>query len=202
MPRVAIIIYTLYGHIAALAEAEKTGLEENPGVQVDILQVPETLAHDVIEKMGGEPRPEYPVASRETLVEYDAFMFGVPTRFGNLPAQWKAFWDATGSLWLQGALHGKMAGVFTSTGTGGGNEMTIMSTVTTLAHHGMVYVPLGYAGVRKKLSHLGKIHGGGPWGAGAIAGSDGSKEVIGLEQKVAKEQGRRFGKILSNSVPS
>ncbi|CDF88271.1 BN860_06150g1_1 [Zygosaccharomyces bailii CLIB 213] len=200
MPRVAIIIYTLYGHIAALAEAEKVGLEENKGVEVDILQVPETLPPDDVKETGGEPRPEFPVASRDTLKEYDAFMFGVPAKLGNLPAQWKAFWDATGSLWLQGSLHGKLAGVFTSSSTYGENETAIVSMVTTLAHHGIVYVPLGYAGARRKLSHVGKVHGGGPWGAGTLTGPDGSRDVIGLEEKVAKEQGRRFGKILANST--
>lgn len=194
-PRVAIIIYTLYGHTATLAEAEKKGVEAAGGT-ADIFQVPETLSPQVIEAMGGAPKPDYPIATNETLTEYNAFLFGIPTRFGNFPAQWKAFWDATGGLWVKGALHGKVAGVFVSTGTGGGNEMTAVNSLSVLAHHGIIYVPLGYANVFNELSNLEEPHGGSPWGAGTLAAADGSRKPSKLELTVHETQGRTFAETV------
>lgn len=191
MAKVAIIIYTLYGHVAKLAEAEKKGVEAAGG-QADIFQVPETLTPEVVKALGGAPKPDYPIATRDTLTEYDAFLFGIPTRFGNFPAQWKAFWDRTGGLWAKGALHGKVAGAFVSTGTGGGNEATIMNSLSTLAHHGIIYVPLGYKNVFAELTNLEEVHGGSPWGAGTIAGADGSRNPSELELKVHEIQGKTF----------
>ncbi|CAR22115.1 KLTH0C07590p [Lachancea thermotolerans CBS 6340] len=191
MSKVAIIIYTLYGHTAELAEAQKRGVEAAGG-EADIYQVPETLSDDVIKALGGQRKPSYPIASRETLEEYNFFLFGIPTRFGNFPAQWKAFWDATGGLWAKGALHGKVAGVFVSTGTGGGNETTVVNSLSVLAHHGIIYVPLGYKFAGAALSNLTEIHGGSPWGAGSIAGADGSRQPSALELEVNEFQGKTF----------
>lgn len=190
-PKVAIIIYTLYGHTATLAEAEKKGIE-SAGGSAEIFQVPETLSADVVKALGGQPKPDYPLATRETLEQYNCFLFGVPTRFGNMPAQWKAFWDATGGLWAKGALHGKVAGLFVSTGVGGGNEATIMNSLSTLAHHGIIYVPLGYKNAFPELSNVTEVHGGSPWGAGTLAASDGSRTPSELELKIHEIQGRSF----------
>ncbi|SCU78577.1 LANO_0A03356g1_1 [Lachancea nothofagi CBS 11611] len=191
MSKVAIIIYTLYGHTAGLAEAQKKGVEAAGG-EADIYQVPETLSDDVVKALGGQPKPAYPIATRETLTSYNCFLFGIPTRFGNFPAQWKAFWDATGGLWAQGALHGKIAGVFVSTGTGGGNESTIVNSLSVLAHHGIIFVPLGYKNVGADLGNLTEVHGGSPWGAGTIAGADGSRMPSELELRVNQIQGQTF----------
>nr|AVA17405.1 putative Per a allergen [Periplaneta americana] len=119
-PRVAIIVYSLYGHIIKMAEAEAHGVKAAGG-RADIFQVAETLPGDVLKAMHAAPKSSYPVATKEILEEYDAFLFGIPTRFGNFPAQWKTYWDQTGGLWAGGALHGKPVGMFVSTGTGGGN---------------------------------------------------------------------------------
>lgn len=191
MPRVAIIIYTLYGHTAVLAEAQKRGVEAAGG-EADIYQVPETLSDDILKAMGGPPKPSYPIATLQTLQEYDAFLFGIPTRFGNFPAQWKAFWDSTGGLWAQGTLHGKIAGVFVSTGTGGGNEVTVVNSLSVLAHHGIIFVPLGYKNAFAELSNVQEVHGGSPWGAGTISGSDGSRQPSELELKIHEIQGKTF----------
>lgn len=111
-----------------------------------------------------------PIIDANTLQKYDAFLFGIPTRFGNFPAQWKAFWDTTGMQWSTGGYWGKYAGVFVSTATpGGGQETTVISTMSTLAHHGMIYVPLGYKTAFPLLSELGEIRGGSPWGAGTFS---------------------------------
>ena len=191
MAKVAIIIYSMYGHVAKTAEAEKKGIEAAGG-SADIYQVPETLSDEVLGLMHAPAKPDYPIASPDTLTEYDAFLFGVPTRFGNFPAQWKAFWDSTGGLWATGALHGKAAGFFVSTGTGGGNEVTIVNALSTLAHHGIIFVPLGYKNVFGELTTLSETHGGSPWGAGVIAGADGSRSPSELELKIHEIQGKTF----------
>lgn len=195
-PKVAIIIYTLYGHTAILAEAEKRGVEAAGGT-AEIFQVPETLSADVVKALGGPTKPDYPLATKDTLTEYDFFLFGIPTRFGNMPAQWKAFWDATGGLWVKGALHGKVAGIFVSTGTGGGNEATAMNSLSTLAHHGIIFVPLGYKNAFAELSNITEPHGGSPWGAGTLAAADGSRSPSELELKVHEIQGRTFAETVA-----
>lgn len=191
-PKVAIIIYSMYGHITQLAEAEKKGIEAAGGKAV-IYQIPETLPEEVLAKMHAAPKPAYPIASQDTLTEYDAFLFGIPTRFGNFPAQWKAFWDRTGGLWAAGALQGKVAGVFVSTGSlGGGQEVTVLNSLSTLAHHGVTFVPLGYKNVFGLLTNTQEVHGGSPWGAGTLAGPDGSRVPTALELEIAEIQGKTF----------
>jgi NAD(P)H dehydrogenase (quinone) len=108
------------------------------------------------------------------LLQYDAFLLGIPTRFGNFPAQWKTFWDKTGGIWQTGGYQGKYAGVFITNGTlGGGQESTALATMSTLAHHGIIYVPLGYANAFTQLANLSEVHGGSPWGAGSFSVSFG-----------------------------
>ena len=113
---------------------------------------------------------EIPVIDAATLEKYDAFLFGIPTRYGNFPAQWKAFWDTTGGQWASGGYWGKYAGVFVSSGTlGGGQESTVIAAMSTLAHHGIIYVPLGYKTAFPQLANLSEVRGGSPWGAGTFA---------------------------------
>ncbi|CAK7896032.1 hypothetical protein CAAN1_05S06348 [[Candida] anglica] len=191
-PKVAIIIYSTYGHITTLAETVKKGVESAGGV-ADIFQVPETLSDEVLAKMHAAPKPDYPIASPDTLVQYDAFLFGIPTRFGNFPAQFKAFWDSTGGLWASGALYGKAAGVFVTTGTpGGGQETTVVNSLSVLVHHGIIYVPLGYKPVFPLLTSFDEVHGGSPYGAGSFAGADGSRQPSKLELEIAEIQGKTF----------
>lgn len=192
MAKVAIIIYTMYHHIATLAESVKTGVEA-AGSTAEIFQIPETLPADVLEKMHAPQKPPYKEATLETLTSYDAFLFGIPTRFGNYPAQWKTFWDSTGGLWSQGSLHGKIAGIFVSTGvSGGGQEITITNALSVLIHHGIIYVPLGYKNVFPLLANLDEVHGSSPYGAGTFSNTDGSRQPSKLELEVAKIQGKTF----------
>ncbi|QRV91371.1 NAD(P)H:quinone oxidoreductase, type IV [Ceratobasidium sp. AG-Ba] len=202
-PRVAIITYSMYGHIAKLAESIKAGVESaGKGANATIYQIAETLPEEVLAKMHAPPKPAYPVIQPAELVNYDAFLFGIPTRYGNFPAQWKAFWDATGGLWAQGALYGKYAGVFVSTGTlGGGQEMTASSAISTLTHHGIIFVPLGYKNAFGELANLNEIHGGSPWGAGTFAGPDGSRQPTALELKIAEIQGKSFYETVAKAFP-
>lgn len=131
--------------------------------------------------MHAPAKPAYPILEPADLANFDAFIMGIPTRFGNFPAQWKvcyygflvfiarsdvhvpiqSFWDATGQLWASGALAGKYASLFVSTGTqGGGQEATALAAMSTLAHHGVLYVPLGYSRTFAQLANLSEIHGG------------------------------------------
>jgi NAD(P)H:quinone oxidoreductase type IV len=131
-----------------------------------------------------------------------SFLFGIPTRYGNFPAQFKAFWDATGQLWASGALSGKYAGLFISTGTaGGGQESTALNALSTLAHHGIIYVPLGYAHSFAQSSNLSEVHGGSPWGAGTFAGADGSRLPSPLELEIATIQGKSFYATVAKAFP-
>ncbi|KAJ7841014.1 flavoprotein-like protein [Mycena leptocephala] len=166
--------YSMYGHITRVEESVKAGIEEAGGSATFKHRVPETLSTEVLAKMYAPAKPAYPIITPDELAKYDTFVMGVPTRFGNFPAQWKAFWDSTSTLWSTSALAGKYAGAFTSTaGLGGGQEVTILNTISTLTHHGILYVPLGYAHTFKQLTGLEEVHGGSLWGAGTFAAADG-----------------------------
>lgn len=196
-PKIAIVFYSLYGHIQKLAEAEKKGIE-SAGGQADIFQIAETLPEDILAKMHAPPKSSIPVVEPAKLLEYDGILFGIPTRYGNFPAQWKTFWDATGSIWATGGYWGKYAGLFVSSGTmGGGQESTAIAAMSTLTHHGFLYVPLGYKTTFPKLANLEEIHGGSPWGAGTFAAADGSRQPTELELSIAEAQGHAFYEHLS-----
>lgn len=165
---------------------------------MSILQIPETLSTDILSILHAPPRLAYPTINPDDLVNYDAFLFGIPTRYGNFPVQWKAFWDGSGPLWAKGALSGKYVGVFVSTGTpGGGQEITVSNSLSTFVHHGMIYVPVGYANTFAQYSNMTEIRGGSPWGSGTFAGPDGSRQPSALELECAKIQGETFYKAVS-----
>lgn len=114
-----------------------------------------------------------PFITPEELEKYDAFLFGIPTRYGNFPAQWKAFWDHTSKQWQSGGYWGKYGGLFVSTASqGGGQESTCLATMSTFAHHGIIYVPLGYHTAFETLTYLEEPRGGSPWGAGTFTVGD------------------------------
>ncbi|KEZ43741.1 hypothetical protein SAPIO_CDS4375 [Scedosporium apiospermum] len=194
-PKIAIVYYSMYGHIKQLAEAQKKGIEKAGG-SADIFQIPETLSDEVLGKMHAPPKAQYPTLDDPAvLAGYDAFLLGIPTRYGNFPAQWKAFWDKTGGLWAKGGFHGKLAGLFISTGTlGGGQESTAIAAMSTLTHHGIIYVPLGYAHTFPQFSNVNEVRGGSAWGAGTFAAADGSRQPSATELEVAQIQGEQFYK--------
>lgn len=192
--KINIIIYSLYHHIAKMAESAKSGVE-SAGHKCEIFQVKETLPEDLVKKLGSPGKLPYPNPDLSTLTDCDGVMFGIPTRYGNMPAQLKAYIDSTGSLWAKGSLKNKPFGLFVSTGTGGGNEMTAVTALSTFVHHSMIYVPLGFSTVAPLLTNLKEVHGGSPWGAGTIAGPDGKREPTPLELEVAKIQGKEFAEI-------
>ncbi|CAI6015073.1 unnamed protein product [Clonostachys chloroleuca] len=193
-PKIAIVYYSMYGHIKQLAEAERAGIEKAGG-SADIFQIPETLSEDILAKMHA-PEKDNAIPILEdpaSLESYDAFLLGIPTRYGNFPAQWKAFWDKTGKQWAAGSFWGKMAGLFISTASmGGGQESTALATMSTLAHHGIIYVPFGYAKAFAQLVDLSEVRGGSAWGAGTFAGGDGSRQPSAKELEIASIQGEHF----------
>ncbi|KAJ3479045.1 hypothetical protein NLI96_g9337 [Meripilus lineatus] len=196
-PRVAIIIYSMYGHIATMAEAVKGGIEKAGG-KTAIYQIQETLSQDILDLMHAPKKPDYPILPVNDLANFDAFVMGIPTRYGNFPTQWKAFWDASGQLWAKGALAGKFASMFISTGTpGGGQESTAIAAMSTLAHHGIVYVPLGYSKTFELMANLNEVRGGSAWGSGTFAGSDGSRQPSAIELEMASRQGQQFYQLVS-----
>jgi len=133
-----------------------------------------------------------------TLEAFDGFLFGIPTRYGNFPAQWKTFLDKSGKQWASGGFYGKYAGVFLSTaGLGGGQESTAIAAMSTFAHHGIIYVPFGYAKAFGQLTDLSEVHGGSPWGAGTFAASDGSRQPSARELEIATIQGKTFYEALA-----
>lgn len=201
-PKIAIVYYSMYGHIRQIAEAEKEGIEKAGGT-ADVYQIPETLSDDVLAKMYAPPKPtDIPVIEDPTTLEqYDGFLLGIPTRYGNFPTQWKAFWDKTGKQWASGGFYGKYAGLFLSTASfGGGQESTAIAAMSTLAHHGILYVPLGYAKAFGLMTDLSEPHGGGPWGAGTFAGADGSRQPTEKEKELARIQGEVFYQTVAKAI--
>ncbi|KAI0388848.1 benzoquinone reductase [Xylariaceae sp. FL0594] len=202
-PKIAIVYYSMYGHIAQLAAAEKAGIEKAGGT-VDLFQIPETLSEDVLAKMHapGQSKDVPLLEDPATLEQYDAFLIGIPTRYGNFPAQWKTFWDKTGKQWSTGGFFGKYAGLFVSTGTlGGGQESTAIAAMSTFAHHGIIYVPLGFAKAFAQMADLSEVHGGSPWGAGTFAAGDGSRQPSARELEIATIQGEEFYKTVAKAFP-
>ncbi|MBS0658425.1 MAG: NAD(P)H:quinone oxidoreductase [Verrucomicrobia bacterium] len=193
MTKVLVLYYSMYGHVETLAQSIAEGARSVDGVEVTLKRVPETLPREVAEKHGAKLDQAAPVAEPNELANYDAVIFGTPTRFGNMTAQMRNFLDQTGGLWMKGALVGKVGSVFTSTGTGGGNESTIISFVSNLVHHGMVFVGLPYA--CPELTDLSELKGGSPWGAATIAGPDGSRTPTAKELAQARFQGRHVATI-------
>jgi len=202
--KLLVVYYSMTGHVHRLAEAVAAGAAGVEGVSVDLRRVPETLPREVLEKTGAARAQEafshVPVLSRNELGNYDAVIFGTPTRFGNMCGQMRQFLDATGSLWVQGALAGKVGSVFTSSATQhGGQESTILSFHTTLLHHGMVIVGLPYLFAGQ--SRLDEITGCSPYGASTIAGSDGSRWPTENELAGARFQGRYVALVAARLAP-
>ena len=195
MTRLLVLYYSMYGHVETMAGAIAEGARSVDGVEVTVKRVPELMSEEAARKAGVKLGQPAPVASPKELANFDAIMFGTPTRFGNMAAQMRNFLDQTGSLWLSGGLVGKVASVFVSTGTGGGNESTILTFIPTLLHHGMIYVGLPYA--CPDLTDITELKGGSPYGAATIAGPDGLRRPSAKELAMARYQGAHVAKIVA-----
>ncbi|GAB4859963.1 hypothetical protein Ancab_011442 [Ancistrocladus abbreviatus] len=193
--KIYIVYYSLYGHVEKMAREIQRGANSVQGVEATLWQVPETLPELVLGKMKAPPKANDVAEIRpEQLLNADGFLFGFPSRFGMMPAQCKAFFDATGEIAASQALAGKPAGIFWSTGFhGGGQELTALTAITQLAHHGMLYVPLGYT-FGEGMFEMGEVKGGSSYGAGTFAG-DGSRQPTKLELQQAFHQGKYVAEI-------
>ena len=196
--KVLIVFYSTYGHVYKMAQAVAEGVKEVAGAQVELRRVPETLPEDVLQKMGAveaqKAFADIPVCTVDELASADAIIFGTPTRFGNMCGQMRQFLDATGQLWLQGSLVGKVGSVFASTATQhGGQESTLLSFHITLLHQGLVVVGLPYAFQGQMRND--EITGGSPYGATTIAGTKGERTPTENELAGARFQGKHVASI-------
>src|ERR1700740_2261856 len=147
--KIQVVFYSMYGHVYRMAEAVAEGAREVGATEVSLWQVSELVPDEILEKSGAKAAraafSHVPTAKPAQLTDADAIIFGTPTRFGNMAAQMRNFLDQTGSLWLNGALVGKVGSTFTSTASQhGGHETTLVSFHMTLLHHGMIVVGTPY----------------------------------------------------------
>jgi NAD(P)H dehydrogenase (quinone) len=188
----------MYGHTYQMAEAIAVGVREVSDVVAELYQVPELVPAEALAKSGAavakSKMSAIPNATNDILATSDGIIFGTPTRFGNMAAQMRNFLDQTTTLWLKGALIGKVGSVFVSTGTQhGGQETTITSFHTTLLHHGMVIVGVPYS--EQSLLNMDEITGGSPYGATTLAGGNGSRQPSENELRIARFQGKHVAEI-------
>jgi NAD(P)H dehydrogenase (quinone) len=198
--KVLVVFYSTYGHVFKMAEAVAEGVKQVAGAEVELRRVPETLPDEVLAKMGAVDAQKafshVPVCTVDELSGADAIIFGTPTRFGNMCGQMRQFLDATGQLWANGSLVGKVGSVFTSSATQhGGQESTILSFHITLLHHGFVVVGLPYAFQGQMRND--EISGGSPYGASTIAGTSGERTPSENELDGARFQGKHVAEIAS-----
>ncbi|OGR52287.1 MAG: NAD(P)H:quinone oxidoreductase, type IV [Elusimicrobia bacterium GWA2_62_23] len=196
--KILIAYYSMYGHMYEMVKAAAEGARSVPGAEVVIKRVPETLPAEVLGKMGAldaqKAQAAVPVCAPEDLAAADAVIFGVPTRFGNMCGQMRQFLDATGGLWMKGALIGKVGSVMASSATQhGGQESTILSTHTTLLHHGMVIAGLPYS--FQGQTSITEMTGGSPYGASTITGGQGERMPSKNELDGARFQGKHVAEL-------
>ncbi len=196
MAKILILYYSMYGHIEIMANAVAEGARNVENTEVVVKRVPELMSEEVARRVGAKLDQAAPVATVDELPNYDAIIFGTPTRFGNMCAQMRNFLDQTGRLWLSGGLIGKVGSVFTSTGTQhGGQETTITSFHTTLLHHGMIIVGVPYS--CQEIMNMSEITGGSPYGASTLAGGDGKRQPSDNEIKIAHFQGAHVAQLVN-----
>lgn len=194
MTKVLILYYSTWGHVETMAKAVAEGAAAVQGTEVTIKRVPEVMPEDLLKNINAKVDQEAPLATVDELPDYDAIIFGTPTRFGNMSGQMRNFLDQTGKLWANGSLIGKAGSVFTSTATQhGGHETTITSFHTTLLHLGFVIVGVPYS--VPELTNMDEITGGSPYGAGTLAKGDGSRQPSENEKAIARAQGRHVATI-------
>lgn len=193
MAKVLVLYYSSYGHIETMAQAVAEGAR-NGGADVDIKRVPELVPEDIAKSSGYKVDQNAPIAQVNDLANYDAVIFGTPTRFGMMASQMKNFLDQCGGLWANGTLVGKLGGVFTSTASQhGGQESTLLNFHTCLLHLGFVVAGLPYS-FQGQLG-IDEVAGGTPYGASTIAAGDGSRQPSETDLDGARFQGEHIAKL-------
>jgi NAD(P)H dehydrogenase (quinone) len=195
--KIGVFFYSTFGHMYQMATAAVAGVKEGGGEAV-LLRVPETLPPEVLKAMHADEAQKafahVKVASFEEFGDYDGYVFALPTRFGVVPAQFKAFLDATGQVWGKGGLIDKPVGIMTSSAMQhGGQEATILGLIPYVLHHGGLYVGLTLlSGVLDKVD---EVSGNSFYGASTISGGDGSRKPSANELAGAKAQGKRVAEL-------
>lgn len=194
MTTVLIIYYSRFGAIAQMAHAIAHGVDEVEGTVAKIRTVPSvSTVAEAVEQSVPEKGPPY--ATLKDLETCDALILGSPTRFGNMAAPLKYFLDGTSSLWLSGALSGKPAAVFSSSGSlHGGQETTLLSMMLPLFHHGAILVGLPFT----EPDLVNTKSGGTPYGATHVSGIDHQLPITDEEQRLCKALGKRVAKTALN----
>ncbi len=198
MAKIQVVFYSMYGHVYQMAEAVAEGVRGVEGAEVALSRVPETIPEEMLRQAGAwdaqQAFAHIPLAEPGQLSEADAIIVGTPTRFGSAAAQMRNFWDQTGGLWAKGLLIGKLGSVFVSTATQhGGQETTQVNMWSTFIHHGMLIVGVPYS--EQRLLNMGEITGGASYGAGTLAGADGSRQPSENELGIARTQGQRVAEL-------
>ncbi len=188
---ILVLYYSRYGATEKLARLIGQGIESVPGVSARLRTVPAVSA--VCEASEPPvPKDGPPYVEYSDLEECIGLALGSPTRFGNMAAPLKYFLDGTTSQWLSGALQGKPACVFTSTGSlHGGQETTLLSMMIPLFHHGMVVLGLPYSNPEL----MNTTSGGTPYGVSHLAHADGSAPISAEESRLAIAQGKRLAEV-------
>lgn len=193
MHEILVLYYSRQGSTAMLARQIARGIESVSGMRARLRTVPPVAA---LVDIAAPPVPDEgaPYASHDDLVQCAGLILGSPTRFGNMAAPLKHFLDGTSALWMNGALAGKPAAVFTSTQTmHGGQETTLISMLLPLLHHGMLIVGLPYT-----EPGLSTTHGGGsPYGASHVVLASGAGKLGDAERELAQALGKRVAGIAS-----
>lgn len=199
MSKILVLYHSVWGHIEEMARAEAEGARSVAGTTVDIKRVPESMSPETLAQIHAKAQQAAPEAHPDELAEYDAIIFGTPTRFGNMSGQMRNFLDRTGNLWQKGALVGKVGSVFVSTATQhGGQETTITSFHTFLFHQGMIVVGVPYS--CQELVNMDEISGGTPYGASTLANGDGSRMPSANELAIARFQGKHVAEITQRLI--
>jgi NAD(P)H dehydrogenase (quinone) len=191
MPEILVLYYSRTGAVRQMAHLVARGVDAVPGAAARIRTVPAVSAvSEAVEPPVPASGPPY--AQLRDLEECAGLALGSPTRFGNMAAPLKYFLDSTSGLWLRGALAGKPAALFTSTGTlHGGQEATLLSMMLPLFHHGMLVLGLPYT--EPELTTT--ASGGTPYGASHVAGAGADRAVSEEEQRLCLTLGRRLATV-------
>ena len=195
MKEILVLYYSHTGAVREMAQLVARGVGSVPGCAARVRTVPRLTTIDPSKAPAApssETETSAPYAELKDLVECIGVALGSPTRFGNMAAPMKHFWDSTGELWLKGRLAGKPAAVFTSTATlHGGQEPTLVSMMLPLLHHGMLIVGIPYS--EPELTATSS--GGTPYGATHHAGGAGGQPITEHERKLCIALGRRLAEI-------
>lgn len=197
---VLVVYYSSYGHTHRMARAVAEGAEEVSGTEVRVRRIPEleearrAMSTQEYYVKAQEAQASIPEATHDDLRWAHGIAWGIPTRYGNMPAQVKQFLDTTGALWANGELEDKATGIFTSTATiHGGQESTILTSLVPLLHLGMIFVGTPY-GQNPEIMVTDGV-GGSPYGPGTLAGGDGSRQPLESELTTAGNLGKRLARV-------